>query len=505
MEEVKNGETKKIDVSMRGELEGLLIHNATTLSRAVLAGLTGTTRDIDTECGYLSTISIADYKNMYDREGVATRVVNLMPEECWANNPEIYEQEDSEKTEFELQFNTLQKERKLFEYLRMVDELSGIGRFGLLLLGIDDGKELNLPIEGINLLTGEKTGNQTYSLLYLKVLDESVVTISTMETNTTIPRYGLPTLYKVTFEDKYGDVGTSQVKDVHWTRVIHIADGRKSSEVYGTPRMKNVFNRLMDIKKIVSSSAEMFWKGGFPGYSFEVNPEMSNATIDSEGLKEQLSSYMNGLQRYIATSGMSVKSLSPQVADPSGHLETQIKSLCIGLEVPYRLFVGSEQAQLASGQDTKTWNRRVAKRQNGYVTERIIRPFIDKLILLGILPEVEEYFVDWPDLNAPTDQEKAEVALTRTDTIIKYVGGNGVGLIREKLFLTMILGMTDEEAQAIEDDMGGFDIEADESNSNQQVQIEKISLANNTDEEDGVLSEKDYRTFTKNESDSKGN
>jgi hypothetical protein len=65
-------------------------------------------------------------------------------------------------------------------------------------------------------------------------------------------------------------------------------------------------------------------------------------------------------------------------------LEAQLDYMAIALGVPKRVFMGSEQGELASSQDSKSWGKRVIKRQNEYLTPMLIRPFIDRLIAMGV-------------------------------------------------------------------------------------------------------------------------
>lgn len=422
--------------------------NASLTRSSVLANLFDTRRDIDAECGYPETISIKQYRKLFDREGIATRCVLTLPEESWALEPAIYETEDQNDTEFEKTWETIQKKHRLFHYLQRVDKLSGIGRYGLLLLGINDGKELSEPVEGID-EKGQRVGNPTYELIYLRPLDESVVTIKSSEKDTSNPRYGYPTSYEVVFENYTSQAGGLDTKLVHWSRVIHVADGRQTSEIYGTPRLKCVYNRIYDLRKILSGSGEMFWKGAFPGIVFEVNPEVSDAELDTTSLREELEAYQNGLQRYLALAGVTAKELAPQVADPTGHVNNQLKAIAIALSIPNRILYGSEEAKLASTQDARTWNKRIAKRQEEYVSPLLIRPFIDRLMIFGIIPEVEEYFINWPDLNSPTDEDKAKVAESRTKALAQYVAGSVDQLIPPGEFLGMIMKMDKAEVEAI--------------------------------------------------------
>jgi hypothetical protein len=438
--------------NMLMSLAGMSTHTNTILDRAALLRAQNSERDLNFECGYPDQLDKSHYKAMYDREGLATRVVKLYPEESWKEVPKVYEDEDAEETEFEKAIKELDGEHNLFSALFRIDILSGIGKYGILLIGLDDGLELREPVEGIDEMTGEFTGaGREHKLLYLRPFDESCVTVQSKETNPASPRFGFPKTYRINFGDDDTVVGGLQENlDVHWSRVIHVADNRDVSEVYGVPRMKTVYNRLVDVRKVLAGSGEMFWKGGFPGYAFEINPDITEADLDADSLKEQFRLYSEGLQRYLAIEGVTAKSLEPQVADPTGHITCHVKAIAMSLGAPYRIFLGTEEAKLASSQDKNTWNERVRRRQVQYLSPMIVRPFFDRLIAFKILPEPKEYFVDWPDLDAPGDKDIAEIAARITEAMAKYQGGGVDDLIPPTEFLTMILKMSSEEAEAIE-------------------------------------------------------
>ena len=296
--------------------EQLVFNAVATMRTQFMNKLLDARRDIDDECGYPKIITANQYRLLYDREGIAERVVNVYPFESWALNPEINETDEATTTAFEQAWQDLCDRLRCFSYLQRVDELSGIGHYGLLLLGLDDGAPLDEPVEGMD-DKGDKAGQASHRLLYLRAFDESLVDVAAYETDPLNPRFGEPTFYNVTFYDpntqESGAVATQDqtTKRVHWSRVVHVADNRKSSEVFGVPRMRPVYNRLYDLRKLLGGSAEMFWKGAFPGYSFEVNPDMGDVEIDSTALRDEFDSYSNGLQRYLALSGVQAKSLAP--------------------------------------------------------------------------------------------------------------------------------------------------------------------------------------------------
>ena len=66
-----------------------VIENAFTMRRNFMNTILDPRRDIDKEAGYPPNITSEQYKFLYDREGVARRVVNLFPDESWRVDPVI--------------------------------------------------------------------------------------------------------------------------------------------------------------------------------------------------------------------------------------------------------------------------------------------------------------------------------------------------------------------------------------------------------------------------------
>lgn len=414
-------------------------------------------RDFDKECGYPLNITTEDYALAYKRRDIASRVVSIYPEESWNLSPTVYETEEEIVTKFEESWDAIQQQFSVFSILLRADILSGIGAFGILLLGLDDGKELDKPVDGINKMGESEPTGEERKLIYLRPFSESVVQINRLENDINNPRYGLPLEYSIQFADTaIGQTvkeSTTTSRNVHWSRVIHLCDNRTNSDVFGSPRMEKVFERLLDLRKVAAGSGEMFWKGGFPGFSLEASPGLEEQVeFDPVATREEMEKYMNGLQRYIATIGMTVKGLQVQIADPNHHVEVQIRLIAMATGIPWRILMGVEIGQLAGDQDIESWNKRLDKRRKEYVTPYILRPFVDRLIALGVLPQPKKegkYIVDWPDLNTPKDQDKADVSDKLTNAIAKYVASGADILIPPFHFLTLVLKMKPNEANAV--------------------------------------------------------
>jgi len=436
----------------------LIRNTVASQSRSALLALLDPRRSIERECGYPEgPIQIGEYRVMYERE-MGVRVVSIYPEETWRKMPSILEDEDPNvETDFEVSLDEVEQRHGLLHYMHRVDELSGIGRFGVLLWGLDDGKDLSSPVEGWQGWSengGAGKGGAKRKLLFIRALDESLVTVATWEINASSPRYGLPLTYNITLNDPSAASSAPSLSQtsVHWTRITHIADNRRTSEVYGAPRMEAVWNRLLDLRKILGGNGEMFWRGGFPGISLETQPGLEHGELDVEATKATMEEYMNGLQRYVATAGMTARSLAPQVADPKSSFDTQVKAICITLGVPYRVFMGIEEGVVSGDQATKAWAARLANRQSRYVTPMIINPIIQRLVDVGVVAPPKNHRgwrVEWPPMLEESELEKADVALKRTDALSKYVAGAVDALIPPMEYLTIICGINDDQAESV--------------------------------------------------------
>jgi len=152
----------------------------------------------------------------------------------------------------------------------------------------------------------------------------------------------------------------------------------------------------------------------------------------------------------MATVGGTWKTIAGTITDPKPHIDQRIAAICTYLGCPVRIFMGSERGELASTTDKEAWDERMSMRQYTHITPRIIVPFVNRLISLGVLPEPTKGFqVKWPDLSTLSLQSKATWAVTQVNAIIKYVSGAGDFLISPADFLVKVLGFSQKEAAEI--------------------------------------------------------
>lgn len=418
-------------------------------SELMTSGLDRKTRDLNKECGYpFVDPTIKDYVELYERHDIAAAIVNAKPDACFRAGLEVYDTEKPKSTEFDSAFERLSEDEDTAptHWLHKADRESGIGEFAILLLGMNDGKKLSEPAFGTG-AQGRPSSTEDRKLLYMRVYGQRCVNIAKLETNPNTNRYNKPLLYDINFADpNIGISGTPAPAQkgelVHWTRVLHVAEDSGSSMVFGRPRLKQCYNRLLDLRKILGSSAEMFYKGGFPGLFFETFEKLAgDAKLDKASLTEEMAAYQAGLQRFLTTVGGTWKSLEVQVADPTNHVEMQLLMISATTGIPMRILVGSEAGHLASSQDAVTWNARIKERQGNYLEPRLIRPFVQRLVTLGLLPKPknDRFRVYWPDLNSMTDKDRADVSLKTAQALLQYATSGMENMITFPDFMVQVL------------------------------------------------------------------
>jgi hypothetical protein len=344
----------------------------------------------------------------YLRQDIAAAIIDKPTDKTWNGELDIVEP-DTVVTDSTLNdaWHALDEELKIKNKLLSLDKLTGIGEFGLLLLGFNDVKE---RADFKEPCVGKK------ELVYVQPIGQGSCSIKTVEEHPNDKRYGMPLIYEVMLGTPGKDKSSTSLQ-VHHTRILHIAHGGLTSDTHGMPRLKQVANRLLDLEKILGGSAEMYWRGARPGYSATTQKDYEVGTAQIDALHEEIDKYEHDLRRILTAQGFDIKALEQQVADPMNHIDVQLQAISAKTEIPKRILVGSERGELASTQDKETWLGVVQTRMEEFAEPIILRPFIDKMMEHGVLPKIENYNVIWEDLFSPSDEQKVDIGKKRAETL----------------------------------------------------------------------------------------
>lgn len=437
----------------------------------------GGDRDLYQALGYKIELLYEDYYRKFKRADIAKTIISKPAAATWGNPPVLINTEkpeenkivDDDPESLKNQWENLVEEYNIYSQLYRLDKLLGLGRYAILFFGFDDNDDFTKPLN---------TDNDP-ELLYIHPYGEDHVKIIRFETDKQNKRYGLPLLYQLQVKDPMTDTRTTTLT-VHHSRVLHVIEEPLESNVYGTPRLEALYNRLEDLEKLLGGSAEMFWRGARPGYAAKADADSVVPDEAAEDMQEQFDEYEHKLRRFLTLQGVDLKSLSPQVASPKEHIDVQIMMISIVTGIPKRILTGSERGELASTQDEKVWNALIKDRMLTFAEPQILRPLINKLIECGVLKtEKTKYKLSWPKMSAMGEKEKAEVTKMRSQAIAEYLKVPGSDmLVPPEVWLRDEFGYNEQQIQDImnligeifKQEQGDDDIEEGEEGDSVDVQ-----------------------------------
>lgn len=369
--------------------------SSTLTARARLAQAAGLhfggERDLWQAFGYHEEITNALYRKMYERGDIAGRLVDAYPDATWREEPTIKGVDLSELT----------KRLKLWSVLQRLDRLCQLGHYGVLLLGLDGGEPMESPATLTN-----------YRLMYIQPHSEKTAQISKWNDDPKSERFGKPELYNITCGPNWhGTGGVQRMLSVHHTRVIHIAEDALEHEAIGLPRLERVFNRLMDLEKLLGGSAEMYWQNVAMLIAFIADKDAEFDKDAKAALEDKLEEMQHGLRRMMALQGVTAEQLAPglQGSSPGEHIDKQLDMIAGASGIPKRILIGNEAGELASSQDETAWQGRVSERRKQFATPTVLEPLISRGIQQGWLKSTGDVVIDWPESDTLGERGRAEV------------------------------------------------------------------------------------------------
>lgn len=389
------------------------------LSRQRLAAYAGEEtfggdRDLYKVLGFPKDLRFSHYLQLYERHDIAGRLVDLPAEDTWRRPPTVSEDGDL-NTEFSKAWDYLNRSLRIFSKLSTTDRLSGIGRFGVMLIGVRDGKPLHSAV-------AEHSLKSPKDVLYLRPFHEGDVEIAEWQEDTQDKRYNLPEIYTIQVQEDIEE-------DVHWTRILHMAENKGSNDAYGQPRLQRAYNQFLNKMKIGGGVAEAIWYAMRPGMVISEREGYDPAGLmDDDAFQEEVRRYMHDPARILRLIGAEAKEIAaPRMLDPSGAAEVMLGYISASQGIPKRVLIGSAHGQLAAAkEDLRQWYAHVAFRQKNYAEPEVLRPFIDRLIWMGVLPEPaggpDAYHIgskspndewEWPALLQLDDLEIARIREAR--------------------------------------------------------------------------------------------
>jgi len=381
-------------------------------------------RDIQNVLGYPDLDddqALERYRVKYEYQDIASRIIDVFPEETWKNPPEIVDVEEDE-SDFERVTNRL-IESRLNNYWRRLDRAQRLGEYGVMVIGLDDGQDRSQPVQASAVSSPD-------DISYFNIFpQEQVEDWELGKESDQFPkeaneeRYNKPVRYYIDFGDIDADSTDDDFEWVHWSRVIHVAEGALETDLKGEPALKKVFYRLEDRMKVIGASAEMFWSGADEKIIANVSEDFALQQYSDSGEREdfqaQLESLLHDMQKYIVSSGMEYEVIGGQEVDPSGVIDAIDTSIASAVGMPKNKLSGNETGERSTTMDRNNWFDNISSRQTNLGAPQFVRQTVDRLLGFGIFPDPieDDYAVVFPDLFEQSESDVADTQQTRANML----------------------------------------------------------------------------------------
>lgn len=376
-------------------------------------------RDLYEVLGYDRDITTEQYRERYERGGIAGTIVDVMVDATWRGGMELIEDEDPEvDTAFEAAWQALEERLNLTTYLIRVDRLSRLSDYAVLLIGTSLDGELSselpkgAPDNFIFLQPYSGGGGPGLDGRVQSSSSSTRARVESYDKDPKSPRFGLPATYSLKLDDG------QWASNVHQSRIVHVAENCLEDDVFGRSVLKRTWNLLDDLDKVTGGGSEAFWLRANQGTHLNIDKDLQLdpgqfADVVTK-LKAQSELYKHQQTRWLQTRGVDVKTLGSDVANFGGPADAVLKQIAGTTRIPTRILTGSEMGELASSQDRENFKDQVNGRQEQHAGPNIVRRLADRLITYGYLPTPVEgpfkYRVKFAHIQTLTEQEKVEGA-----------------------------------------------------------------------------------------------
>lgn len=393
------------------------------------------------EFGYPEVVGFDDFYRAYKRNAVARAAVKRVLDNCWQDNPEIFEGEkkaDQAKKQSPWDKWVNKFFKKLWKSIRGADRRNLVGNYSALLVQLKDGGKWN---EAVNKATVRSL--QERALVRLIPAWEAQIDVSEWETDPDSERFGLPKMYQFTELPVGSENGRpGRIIDVHPDRVFLLAEGGDDGSMDGESMLEGGFNKLLDIEKVSGGASEGFLKNASRQLNFNFSEKTNFAQLAkalgvtesqiADALDEQTRRLNRSTDAAVFMQEGSASVLSVAAADPEPTWRTALNEFCATIPIPVKILIGMQTGERASTEDGKDWAKTGNARRAGFLTdvvEGIVRWFINLEIIPA--PASEEITVSWSDLLAPSQAEKIANMDKMADVAVKTTNAFGRSALSE--------------------------------------------------------------------------
>ncbi len=414
----------KLNNEYNKDLKALLIKiNSDQSTRSVFGEMSGGNdradmlHNIFCDFGYPDLLKWTNYWNMYRRFGPAAAVVNIPPNLSWLSPPTI---ESTPRVEKEI--DILIKKNNLWNRLKGLDKRQRVARYAGLFVQVADGKEPREPVENLN---------GPASVVNLKPIYEGQLRVDTTGEDVKKPDYGQPTMYS--FEpsgDGSRNRDESTTIKIHPSRIIIAAEGADDGSIYGISSLENIYNDLMDLRKISGAGGEGFYQNTRSAPVISAKDDFKKPTAtEQEALDEEINKFITKYNKKIYLKGLEFIYPDITLPQPKEFAENSWNNIAAGSGISSSELRGVQTGVLAGDKDNKSTMIMVQSRRENFLTE-LVTNVIDWFMLHRAI-ETAPYEVIWDDMTAPGDEDKLALGNKMSETNLNQFRAGGAPVYEE--------------------------------------------------------------------------
>lgn len=367
-------------------------------------------RNYNTIFGYGEQLAYSDYFGMYKRSALGNAVVSKVAKACWNEIPKITSN-DNQILEEEL--DVLNKVG-FFRALERADILNRIGKFSVLLIGMSDGMDLNQPLGRASNMDG----------LYFNPYNFDGIEILKWDIDPISKRFGKPILYQLqttSFGEKEKDIQTSSII-VHFSRVIHLAEGALDSSVEGSSALEPVWNKLIDVIKVTGGAGEAYFRNARQQRALEADKDskLEPGSTELTQLKQNIEDFDNAYDSTLRLQNMKVHHLPVQMISPRDSFDTIVEEISGQTGIPIRILTGKGGGQTTGSEDRASWNAVISDRRTTECDNYLFQG-LEIFQEAGLLDLPDDAVIEWSPQAALSEKEQSEVNEKKASTFDKII------------------------------------------------------------------------------------
>jgi len=367
--------------------------------------------NIGYDFGYPLTaeLSFTYFYDLYKRHGLAHGLVTKTAGKTWQDHPRLLEEEAraGDETGIEAAIRQHFDDIRFWQQLQEADTRSMVGKYAGVIFQLGDGAAYDQPVKSVR---GGIKG-----LISVLPAWEGQFEPSQWVNDPTSPNYGKPSLFR--FNESAVDPENGKVRSfmVHPDRcIVWSRDGT----TFGDSKYEPIYNALADWEKIRGAGGEGFWKNSkgqpvltaAPDVDFTQLATMLGTTLDglADALDEVMGKWSKGFDDSLVLQGMDVKTLPVALpGNPEQYMQGPLQEISAAWPMPQKVLSGMQTGERASTEDAREWAQTCMSRRTNMVIPNIM-DMVRRFERWGMLPE-RDWYVEWPDLTAPTLDEKLSI------------------------------------------------------------------------------------------------